>query len=72
MTESARPRAWRVLHTVCQVGAGLLQVRLCAVAASCLRGVGAQFVLDIDSPFSAARVTTASLVLSPKRKMGTL
>lgn len=33
---------------------------------------GNHFVLDIDSPVPAARMTTAPLILNPKWKMGTL
>lgn len=63
-TKSARPRAWRVVSSLHQWEL-LFSKQGCvyAVATSCFsRERGAHFALDTDSPFPAARLTTAPLI----------
>lgn len=67
-TKSARPRAWRVVSSLHQWEL-LFSKQACvyAVATSCFsRERGAHFALDTDSPFPAARLTTAPLNLKPQ------
>ena len=73
-TKSAQPRAWRVVSSLHQREL-LFSKQGCvyAVATSCFsRERGAHFALDTDSPFPAARLTTAPLIWNPKMENGNI